>query len=166
MRSLRTERAQSTAEFAVIVPLLLLFLFLIIDFGWLLKNWIVVTNSAREATRCATAHACEDTNGVAIAPDALATARLSAGITGNLVNTQVHLVSRHATPVRAGDSIIVCIQADNKYISPVPPMFSLVTANAVPNPLPVAARAEMRLEQDWDTGLWGNPDFTDGRCHF
>jgi hypothetical protein len=45
--------AQAILEFALITPLLLLFLFGIVDFGWAMNNKVVTINAAREAARLA-----------------------------------------------------------------------------------------------------------------
>ena len=47
----KRERGQTTAEFVIVVPFLLLLFFLMVDFGWLFKNWLVVTNTGREVAR-------------------------------------------------------------------------------------------------------------------
>src|SRR3972149_2612052 len=145
MKSKRAgERAQTTAEFVLISP----FLFLFLDSGWMLKNWIVVTNAAREATRCAVAQSCRDAGGP-VTPEALALTRVYQGITGNLSGQQVvvkYIDEDGDGVIRPGDDIVVCVKADNNYISPVLPMFSLITGGAaIPSPLPIAAREQMRL---------------------
>jgi Flp pilus assembly protein TadG len=47
----RRERGQALLEFALVVPIFLVLVFGIVDFGWALKTWITVTNSAREGAR-------------------------------------------------------------------------------------------------------------------
>lgn len=172
----RAERGQSTVEFVVVLPLLLMFFFLVVDFGWMLKNWIVVTNSAREVTRCAVAQSCT-LSGAPSTPSAVATSRIDAGITNNLVapsscpvtlTGNVCVVVKYLDEdgdgvIRAGDSIIVCIKTANKYISPLLPMFSIVTGGStIPNPLPLYAREQMKLEL---TPAGATPA-ADGRCGF
>jgi hypothetical protein len=123
----------------VIFPLIILFFFLIVDFGWLLKNWIVVTNSAREVARCAATQSCADGDGTEIAPSALGCLRLSQGITGNLSTKDIDIEYGE-------ESVVVFIEADNEYIGPVLGLFSFVTGNALPDPMPLRAREEMRIE--------------------
>ncbi len=54
LRRLReTERGQSLVEFAMVLPLFLLLLFSIVDFGRAFYTWLVVTNAAREGARAA-----------------------------------------------------------------------------------------------------------------
>ena len=149
-RTRRGDRGQTTAEFVLVVPFLLLFFFLIVDFGWLLKNWIVVTNSAREVARCAATQSCELGDGTDIAPADLGCQRLAQGITGNLDN-------EHVDVLYGDESVVVQIEADNEYIGPILGFFSFVTGGALPDPMPLRAREEMRIEIP-PTG--GNEDAT------
>ena len=50
-RFLKNQNGATAVEFAVILPLLLLLIFGIIEFGLLLFNRHVITNSVREAAR-------------------------------------------------------------------------------------------------------------------
>src|SRR5687767_15171465 len=118
------EKAQTTAEFVVILPFLLLFFFLVLDFGWLLKNWIVVTNSAREAARCAIVSDCGTAaGGGPRTPQELAELRILQGVTGNIAQSSVQVDLYYvnedslAGPT-AGDALIVCVKGDNTYITP------------------------------------------------
>lgn len=58
MRNYRrsNEKGQSMAEFALILPVLLIVLCGIIDFGWLYYNQITLNNAAREGARYAVIH--------------------------------------------------------------------------------------------------------------
>ncbi len=47
----RRERGQAMVEFALLLPIFLIVLFLIIDFGVGISRWVVVTNSTREGAR-------------------------------------------------------------------------------------------------------------------
>ena len=47
------ERGQSAVEFALVFPVLLLFLFLIFEFGRVFGSWLLITNAAREGARYA-----------------------------------------------------------------------------------------------------------------
>lgn len=145
----RSERAQTTAEFVIVFPFMLLFFFLIVDFGWLLKNWIVVTNSAREAARCTVASSCS-IDGVDSNPIALLVSRILDGG----VATDPATIGKKAFYVdvdgnnkaSAGDTVIICVKANNEYISPVIPFLSWLTGGSLPDPMPLAGREEMVLE--------------------
>lgn len=52
-RFLKSEKGQAMVEFALVLPLLLILLCGIIDFGWLYYNQITLNNAAREGARYA-----------------------------------------------------------------------------------------------------------------
>src|SRR5437773_6489684 len=49
----REERATQIVEFALLLPILLLFVFGIVDFGRGFFTWMIITNGAREGARAA-----------------------------------------------------------------------------------------------------------------
>ena len=55
----KKEEGQAMVEFALVLPLLLVLLFGIIDFGWLFYNKIAINNASREGARYAVVH-CGD----------------------------------------------------------------------------------------------------------
>src|SRR4030067_3530359 len=56
-RPRKREDGQSLVEFALVIPIFLLVLFAIVDFGMAFHAWITVTNSAREGARIGSVHA-------------------------------------------------------------------------------------------------------------
>ena len=169
----KRESGQVTAEFIVVLPLLLLFFFLTLDFGWQIKNWLVITNAAREADRCAIASSCFY-QGDAVDPATLAQSRIWDGGmpwdqgggggrfplagTPNITVEYVELNGR--TGLNEGDSLVTCIEAQSNYISPVIPFLGFISggADVLPDPLPLRAREEMLIEFADPTG----PLFVDG----
>jgi Flp pilus assembly protein TadG len=53
LKAERSESGASAVEFALVLPLLLLILFAIIEFGWFFANRIVLTNAVSDAARAA-----------------------------------------------------------------------------------------------------------------
>jgi hypothetical protein len=53
MRRIRRRRGQTTAEFAITLPILLLLLFGVIEFGRIFQAWVTLQNAARTAARYA-----------------------------------------------------------------------------------------------------------------
>lgn len=51
MKRLRDETGQSVAEFAIVLPILLLIVCAIIDFGWVFYNQLSLQNCVREGAR-------------------------------------------------------------------------------------------------------------------
>lgn len=53
MKRLKNEKGQAMVEFALLLPILLILLLGIIDFGWLFYNQLALNNSCREGARFA-----------------------------------------------------------------------------------------------------------------
>ena len=53
MKRLKNEKGQAMVEFALLLPILLILLMGIIDFGWLFYNQLALNNSCREGARFA-----------------------------------------------------------------------------------------------------------------
>ncbi len=51
MRFFRQKKGQSLVETAIVLPLVLLLLMAIIDFGFLFNHYIIISNASREAAR-------------------------------------------------------------------------------------------------------------------
>lgn len=51
MRLFKQKKGQSLVETAIVLPLVLLLLMGIIDFGFLFNNYIIISNASREAAR-------------------------------------------------------------------------------------------------------------------
>ena len=49
----KSERGATLVEFAVLIPVLLILLAGILEFGWVFNGWIVITGAAREGARVA-----------------------------------------------------------------------------------------------------------------
>lgn len=54
--NLRKENGQATVEFALVLPILILLIFGIMDFGWLFYNKLEINNASREGARYAAIH--------------------------------------------------------------------------------------------------------------
>lgn len=52
-KKMKSEKGQSLVEFALVVPILLIFILGILEFGWLLNAKITLTSAAREGVRAA-----------------------------------------------------------------------------------------------------------------
>ena len=62
-KKFRCQRGASAVEFAIVLPLLLVFVFGIIEFGILLYDKAIITNASREGARVAIRAFWQDTNG-------------------------------------------------------------------------------------------------------
>jgi Flp pilus assembly protein TadG len=61
----RDQRGATLVEFAFVLPVFILFLFAIIDFGWLFTQFLGVKQSAREGARLAIVNDCGGLTGFA-----------------------------------------------------------------------------------------------------
>ncbi len=66
MKRKKRENGQSAVEFALVLPILLLILCGIIDFGWLFYNQLALDNTCREGARFAVVNTGEDNSNALI----------------------------------------------------------------------------------------------------
>jgi Flp pilus assembly protein TadG len=130
---LRRERGQSLVEMALVIPVFLLIVMATIDFGWALRSYIVITNSAREGARVGVIGASED--------DIKAAAVEKSG--GLLEEANVTVVNAQEEP---GTELSVTVDYEHEYISPLGGFISLVSGGSVPDPLPISSTTTMRME--------------------
>lgn len=104
----KKEKGQSMVEFALILPILLLLLCGIIDFGWIFGNQLMANNAAREAARYSAIHYYDSNtdNDQAIA----------AGIVANRAST---LTSPVTTVTVSSGSITVTVTSQVTILTPV-----------------------------------------------
>jgi len=89
---LRDEKGSAAVEFAVVLPLLLMVLFGIIEFGLLIYNKAMITNASREAARAGVVFDSDPATG--------SLDRLNATELANIVNgyCQSYLITFSSTP--------------------------------------------------------------------
>lgn len=108
-------RGQAVVEFALVLPLVLILIFIIIDFAVGLNNWIVITNAAREGARL----------GAVGTPPAEVEAR-TVSESGGLLDTPNGSVTvdyqdlgADGYPADSGDSVVVKVAYQYDLISPL-----------------------------------------------
>lgn len=109
-RARRGESGQAIVEFAVALPILLLLVFGIIDFGWLFYNKMSVENASREGARYAIVNADKGT----VAAEVAALAREYC--MGSEADTSVTLAI-------AGDNATVTVAKQVAVLTPVAGIF-------------------------------------------
>jgi Flp pilus assembly protein TadG len=134
------ELGQAVAEFALVIPIFLLLVFAIVDFGMGLYSWITVTNAAREGARLGTVGADE----------ASITARVRDTV-GNLDNADLtvdvtNCVSGCLTTGDPGESVSVHVDYQYHLITPISSILNLVSGGTIGPTLTFDATSEMRLE--------------------
>ncbi len=129
----KSERGQSLVEFALLLPIFLVLVLAVADFGWALRSFITATNSAREGARL----------GVTGAPASAIQGRAVATSANMLTTADVTVSNPGGTP---GSSVVVNVNTVYHYITPLVPMLHLLSGGTFPDPLPIKTSATMRLE--------------------
>lgn len=110
----REEDGQSMVEFALILPIFLLILCGIIDFGWLFYNQLSLNNACREGARYAVVHTAENADTQAIIT------HIENTTTTVFANDGVDITVTYSAPSdpTSGD-ITVSLEADISFFTPV-----------------------------------------------
>jgi Flp pilus assembly protein TadG len=116
------EDGQSLVEFALVLPILMLLVLGMIEFGWILNGQITVTNAARAGARAA----------------AIDSTTASAVVTSALDGSAVILREISVDPT--GDTCKVTVNGE------ITPIIGFLPASLVPDPYPLTAKAVMRKE--------------------
>ena len=133
-RPRKEEGGQSLVEFALVVPIFLLVLFAIVDFGMAFHAWITVTNSAREGARLGSVRATsgEIEQRVRDTTDTLDQADLSVAVTN--------------AEGQPGESVVVDVSYSYSLMTPLADLLNLVSGGTIPSTLTLSSTADMRLE--------------------
>ena len=129
------EKGQALVEFTLLVPIFLLLLFAIIDFGMGFYSWITVTNGAREGARL----------GVVLATEQEIEDRVyqAASLPNESTKMTVTVTNAQGQP---GESVVVQVDYDYDLITPLAGIVSFVSGDILGPTLTFSSTAEMRLE--------------------
>jgi len=121
-------------EFALVLPIFLVLIFAIVDFGMGFHAYITVTNSAREGARLGAIGASADAieSRVRDTADTLDQAKLTVAVT----NAQ-------GSP---GESVVVDVDYQYDLITPLAGLLQFISGNTIGPTLTFSSAAEMRLE--------------------
>lgn len=121
IRKFKNEKGQAFVEFAIVLPLLLMILCGIIDYGWIFTNQNIIDHCAREGARYAIIHA--ENSGAIIATDAIKNytkALAPSNISGSL-NVDVEFTNPSFP--RLGD-VKVKVNRDTEALTPIVGIFT------------------------------------------
>lgn len=128
-RLTRSEGGQSTLEFAMVLPMLLLLLMGIIEFGRIISSYMIINNLAREGARFAA---------VGKTDSQITTILLNEHATLDVDKLEVQFSPVYSARVK-GEPLKVTVNYTVDLITPLIPEF-------LPNPLPISSECTMRLE--------------------
>jgi hypothetical protein len=132
LRNKKSERGQSLAEFALILPIFLILVFAIVDFGMGFHYWITSTNAAREGARVGAVGAS--------APEIDDKVR---SFFGDQEKVAVDIEGAQGAP---GDSVRVEVKYDYEIMTPLAGLLKMLSGNTIGPTLTLSSSAEMRLE--------------------
>jgi Flp pilus assembly protein TadG len=128
-KALVKNKGQALVETALILPIIIVILMGIIDFGLLFNNYLVIANAAREGARSAAVGST----------DALITTSIN-NMTATLDQTKITITISPVQAVRKkGDEVTVTVKYDNTLLTPV-------ISAIIPNPVHLTAKTVMRVE--------------------
>jgi hypothetical protein len=151
-RVIRGERAQSLVEFAFVVPMLLILVFGIIDFGLGLRAYISVSSATREGARYAavgnpagtfTSGGSGECNGSTTTTVVGKTCNTLNGL--DLENVEDVTVT-YPDGKAPGESVVVEMEYEYEYITPVQRIVNFLSGGSISDSLTITASTDMRLE--------------------
>jgi Flp pilus assembly protein TadG len=143
------EKGQALVEFALLVPIFLLLMFSIIDFGMGFYSWITVTNSAREGARLGAVHAPLN---VASSPcfgkaslDQCIEDRVrdASDLTNEATKMTVTITNAQGLP---GQSVVVEVDYQYDLMTPLAGLVQFMSGDTIGPTLNLSSSADMRLE--------------------
>lgn len=141
------EAAQSLVEFSLMLPVFLILVFGIIDFGMGLRAYITTAQATREGARF----------GSVGNPGATSEVLCNSGSTNSIVvkvcNTMGGLDKSRASVIVSypngqspGNSVHVITKYNYKYITPLSGLISVFSAGSIGSSIPLTSTVDMRLE--------------------
>lgn len=131
------ERGQSLVEFAIVVPLFLVLVLGIVDFGMALRSYITLTNAAREGARVGVV--CSDGDSTAASNAAIAQVVDS----GSALDLTSSNVTQATTPCSTGSDVIVTAQYTYHFITPLGGFITLLGGS---DSITLSSTTKMRSE--------------------
>jgi len=136
------QRGQALVEFALVLPLFTLMIMAIIDFGWAFRSYVTITNAAREGARygvaCRTADEIKART-VDYSSNILTTADVSVSFPAAALNPC-------AGSTTLGEPVVVTVNYDYEYITPIGGLVSMISGGTLPSPLRLSSTTKMRIE--------------------
>lgn len=133
-RYLKQNRGQAVVETAMMMPILILLLFGILEFGQVINQYIVLTAASREGAR--TAAVSNDTAARTAVADAVA----------NINNNGLTVTIAYQDGIREqGKSVTVTVRKPIEVNTPV--IREIIESAFAPDPAVITGRSVMRVEQ-------------------
>ena len=157
----RRERGQALVEFALVVPIFLILVMGIVDFGLGFKTSIAVTNATREGARlgavgwpagsyptdCRSDPPATDAQKTIVRRVCNTLAVSQTALDDQVTNVSVSFVERNGlTGIQTGDSVVVSLSCRYDFITPLGAILSTFSWGAIPTDVTLSSTSDMRLE--------------------
>ena len=145
-RLLRCARGQSLVEFSLILPVLMILVFGILDFGLGLRSYISLSNAVREGARYASVG-----NPIGIESDCngmtndTVYGRICVA-TGGLDLTELDPDVSFPQGVAPGNSVVVSADYTYQFVTPLGDLIGFFSGGTFPSSIDLSSSANMRLE--------------------
>lgn len=134
IKTKKGEAGQSLVEFALIIPIFLMLVFAVVDFGMGFHAWITVTNSAREGARLGS-----------VGSDAATIEDRVRDTAASLNNDDLTVTVTNAQG-NPGESVSVEVDYSYDLITPLASILATMSGDSIGPTLALESTAEMRLE--------------------
>ena len=141
------DSGQSLVELVMVLPIILILIFAIVDFGMGLRSYISLTNATREGARFAAvgnpAGAYPTDCGVT---DTTVVGRVCVGMEGLSLDNLDTVTVSYPNGQNPGNDVSVAAQYTYQYITPLGDLMNFISAGAFPDVLTLSTSTDMRLE--------------------
>ncbi|MCX8131880.1 MAG: pilus assembly protein [Clostridia bacterium] len=125
----KKQGGQSVVETALVLPIIIVILMGIIDFGLLFNNYLIMSNASREAARSAAVGLTDVQIRVVVT-----------NLTVSLQQTKLRTTIYPSESIRKkGDEVSVTIEYENMLLTPI-------IGSIIPNPVHLKSKTVMRME--------------------
>ncbi len=136
----KTEAGQALVEFTLILPIFLLLLFAIVDFGRGFYTWVLVTNAAREGARMAAVQSDASTIDQRIYDSFCDNYPSSCGLDPAKLS-----ISKTNVQGSRGSAVQIDLSYDFQFATPIGGILNIVSGGNLTAPT-ITAHSSMRLE--------------------
>ncbi|MCC7364054.1 MAG: pilus assembly protein [Dehalococcoidia bacterium] len=135
-----TEKGQALVEFAFVLPVFILLLFGLVDFGRGFYTWLVVTNAAREGARAAAVQSDWSTTQSKIYASICDSYPSDCALdVGDMTLTPVNIQGPR------GSQVTITVDYDFEFVTPIGGIMALIGGSSISSPT-ISSTSSMRLE--------------------
>jgi Flp pilus assembly protein TadG len=138
-----SEAAQTLVEFSLILPLFLILIFALVDFGRAFFAWQTVTSAAREGARAAAVGGSTSTVDTRIY-QSFCTASPYTSSTCSLDPADI-AITKTGIPATTGSTVTVTVAYSFSYVTPLSPLLTLIGGSSLSTPT-ISSTTSMRGE--------------------